>query len=190
MKSCGIVFWGCCARTIFSPTMLSHRRACASAAALDASFGSSGMWCLRIWGLSMIYYWPLTTEGVGTSHLKLMRMRVFDNSMSKPHVLKHHLPEHPNRELLGGEALDIPYYTTLYYTILHYTIDILLIHDNRLSYTNTILYYTVPYSERRWIGAARPDRRRRQRVVELPQDLAGTVYCIIVWYSVLYYGMV
>ena len=34
--------------------------------------GSSGMWCSRMWGLKIISYWPSTTEGVGTSHLKLI----------------------------------------------------------------------------------------------------------------------
>ena len=34
-----------------------------------ARFGSSGMWCLRMLGLTIIVYWPSTTEGVGTSHL-------------------------------------------------------------------------------------------------------------------------
>ena len=34
---------------------------------------------LRMWGLKMIAYWPSTTEGVGTSHLRLIWMRGFDN---------------------------------------------------------------------------------------------------------------
>ena len=39
--------------------------------------GNSGMWCLRLWGLNIIVDWPSTTEGVGTSHLKLMWLRLF-----------------------------------------------------------------------------------------------------------------
>ena len=36
----------------------------------------------------------LKTEGVGTSHLKLTSVRSLGNSMLKPHILKHHIPEH------------------------------------------------------------------------------------------------
>ena len=57
--------------------------------------GSSGMWCLRMWGLKLIVYWPSTTEGVGTSHLKLIWVRGLKHSSLKPHILKHHIPEHP-----------------------------------------------------------------------------------------------
>ena len=38
-------------------------------------FGSSGMWCLSMWGLKVIAYWPSTTEGVGTWHLKVIWVR-------------------------------------------------------------------------------------------------------------------
>ena len=53
------------------------------------------MWCLRMWGLRMIVYWPSKTEGVGTSHLKLIWERGFKPIIFKPHILKHHIPEHP-----------------------------------------------------------------------------------------------
>ena len=33
---------------------------------------SSGTWCLRIWGLNITCDWPSSTDGVGTSHLKLI----------------------------------------------------------------------------------------------------------------------
>ena len=36
------------------------------------SFGSSGMWCLRMLALTIIVYLPSNTEGVGTSHLNLI----------------------------------------------------------------------------------------------------------------------
>ena len=51
-----------------------------------APFGSSGMWCLRMWGLSIIVYRPSGTEGVATSRLKLIWVRslnfVFWNTTS------------------------------------------------------------------------------------------------------------
>ena len=37
----------------------------------------------------------LKTEGVGTSHLKMMRVRGFESSISNPYILKYHIPEHP-----------------------------------------------------------------------------------------------
>ena len=37
--------------------------------------GSSGMWCLRMFGLKLVVDWPSNTEGVGTSHLKLIWVR-------------------------------------------------------------------------------------------------------------------
>ena len=56
------------------------------------------MWCLRMWGLKLILYRPSTTEGVGTSHLKLIWVRGLTTIIFKPHILKHHIPEHPNLE--------------------------------------------------------------------------------------------
>ena len=58
-------------------------------------FGTSGMWCLRMWGLNNIVDRPSTIEGVLTSHLKLMWVRGLEHSSLKPHILKHHIPEHP-----------------------------------------------------------------------------------------------
>ena len=47
-------------------------------------------------GLRMIAHgWPTATECAGTSHLKLTWVRGFKTSMLKPHILKHHIPEHP-----------------------------------------------------------------------------------------------
>ena len=48
-------------------------------------FGSSGMWCLRTWGLNIIVDWPSATEGVGTSRLKLIWVRGFENNILNPH---------------------------------------------------------------------------------------------------------
>ena len=33
---------------------------------------------------------------MGTSHLNLIWVRGFETIMFKPHILKHHIPEHPN----------------------------------------------------------------------------------------------
>ena len=62
-----------------------------------AELGSSGMWCLRMWGLSILVYWPSKTEGVGTSHRssKADTGEGFKTSILKRHILKHHIPEHP-----------------------------------------------------------------------------------------------
>ena len=46
--------------------------------------GSSVMWCLRMWGLKVIVYWPSTTEGVRTSHLTLIWVRGSENSILRP----------------------------------------------------------------------------------------------------------
>ena len=45
----------------------------------------------------------LKTEGVGTAHLKLIWWG-FEHSILKPHILKHHIPEHPRRALLTYSA--------------------------------------------------------------------------------------
>ena len=37
--------------------------------------GSSGMWCLRMWGLKIIVDWPSKTKVMGTSHLNLIWVR-------------------------------------------------------------------------------------------------------------------
>ena len=62
-----------------------------------APFGSSGMGCLRMWGLKIIFHWPSNTEGVGTSHLKLITGEGLKTSILKPRILKHHIPEHPTQ---------------------------------------------------------------------------------------------
>ena len=53
------------------------------------------MWCLRMWGLKIIVDRPSKTEGAGTSHLQLVRVRGSKPTIFKPHILKHHIPEHP-----------------------------------------------------------------------------------------------
>ena len=60
-------------------------------------FGSSGMWCLRMLRLKITAYRPSKTEGVvGTPHLNWIRVRGFQLVISsKPHILKHHIPEYP-----------------------------------------------------------------------------------------------
>ena len=49
-----------------------------------------------MWGLMLIAYRPSKAEGVGTSHPKLIWVRGSKLLLSKPHILKHHIPEHPN----------------------------------------------------------------------------------------------
>ena len=65
------------------------------------------MWCLRMWGLTIIVYGPSTTEGVGTSHLELIWVsgEMVTTIMLKPHILKHHIPEHPNSLFLAQVLL-------------------------------------------------------------------------------------
>ena len=53
--------------------------------------GSSGMWRLRMRGLTLVVDLPSKTEGEGTSHLKLIWLRGLENSM-----LKHPHPETPH----------------------------------------------------------------------------------------------
>ena len=60
------------------------------------------MWRLRMWGLKTIVCWPSKTEGVGTSHLKLTWLRGFEYSISKPRILRHHIPEHPSHASMWG----------------------------------------------------------------------------------------
>ena len=78
-------------------------------------FGSSGMWCLRMLGLKIIVSRPSKTEGVGTSRLKLIWARGFEHSILKPHILKHHIPEHPScgQAPVGSASLDPVTQTTL-----------------------------------------------------------------------------
>ena len=52
--------------------------------------GSSGMWCLRLWGVKLMICWPSATEAdMGEG---------FENSIMKPHILKHHISEHPTKD--------------------------------------------------------------------------------------------
>ena len=48
------------------------------------AIGSSGMWCFRMWALNIIVDWPSTTEGPGTSRLKLIWVRGFKLLFSNP----------------------------------------------------------------------------------------------------------
>ena len=67
-------------------------------------FGSSGMWCLRMWGLIITYDWPSTTEVRGLHTLKLMWVRGFEPSSLKRHILKRHNLKHPTTA--AGQRLD------------------------------------------------------------------------------------
>ena len=58
--------------------------------------GCSGTWCLRMWVLKLMVGWPSTIDCVGTSHRKLIWVG-FESSTLKPHILQHHIPEHPKQ---------------------------------------------------------------------------------------------
>ena len=54
----------------------------------DVGFGNNRLLTLNNWRC-------------GTSHLKLIWVKGFEHSILKPHILKHHIPEPPNKAVLG-----------------------------------------------------------------------------------------
>ena len=85
----------------------------------------------------------LKTEGVGTSHLKLIWVRGFESSSSKPHILKHHIPEHPNCPQSMHRTIHM--YIGMHAYIEHYERD----PDPdtiSLRYLNTYVKHVVPSS--------------------------------------------
>ena len=59
------------------PSSLAPRRGVWAVQQKRAHFGCPGMRSSRMWGLKLRLVWPSTTQGVGTSHLKLIWVRGF-----------------------------------------------------------------------------------------------------------------
>ena len=73
--------------------------------------------------MKLTCYRPSKTEGVGTSHLKLIWVMSLSNSIMTPHLLKHRIPKQPRHAAATRDVdrLDARYATQLSLVYVLYT---------------------------------------------------------------------
>ena len=119
---------------------------------------------------------------MGTSHLKLIWVRGFKHIISKPHSLKHHIPEHPKDH--WGSSWRVP--------ILSYPILCIYLSIYSVAPPKPGKGFERGFAEgRAWATAGSPDLegrgpRRARRCLENGRIKAHTDF-IILYYHLLYY---